>query len=396
VAPTLAFTNQRPVRRQSASPQISPTPILRLNLLGAPRVDGAADSAGTLQGQPLALLAVLACTGERGFPRDKLVALFWPEAAGDRAGHRLNQLAHSIRRRLGPADPITGTSELRLSPEHITCDLWDIAAARRRGDLEQAVELYAGPFLDGFFLPDNPDVERWLDNRRSALAREHGEILETLAVKARLGGDPRAAAAWWRRLAEHEPLSSRVTMHLMTALAASGDRAQALEWARAYEAQVRKELEAEPSPEVLALATKLKTAPRPSFAMGVLPIEVLEGGAEECRFAKGLTEELSSAAARLPGVRVVARTSLVALRQETADLREIGARLGLTAMLEGTVRTDGTRVRLSVRLVDVRDGCQMWAGRFEQQMPLGFEAEEALAREVVAAVGDAARASHRG
>ncbi|HEX2219077.1 MAG TPA: BTAD domain-containing putative transcriptional regulator [Gemmatimonadales bacterium] len=369
---------------------MAPPPPLRLRLLGTPGLEGPPGAAaGTLcHGQPLALLAVLACAGERGLPRDKLVALFWPEASADRAAHRLNQLTHSVRRRLGAADPIAGTGELRLDPERIACDLWDILAARRRGDLERAVEFYAGPLLDGFFLPDNPEVERWLEARRSALGREHGEMLEALAVQAELRGDTRAAAAWWHRLAEHEPLSSRVVMHLMTALAASGDRARALEQARAYEVQVREELEAEPNPEVLALATQLRTSPSRPVAIGVLPIEALDEGAEARRFAQGLTEELTSAAANLPAVRVAARSSLLAVRRESADLREVGARLGLTAMLEGTIRSAGPRVRLLVRLVDVRDGCQVWSGRFEREMPEGFEGQEALAGEVIAAIRD--------
>jgi serine/threonine-protein kinase len=289
---------------------------------------------------------------------------------------------------LGAADPISGTAELRLNPERIACDLWDIVAARRRGDLERAVELYAGPLLDGFFLPDNTEVERWLEARRSALAREHGEMLEALAVQAELRGDTRAAAAWWHRLAEHEPLSSRVVMHLMTALAASGDRARALEQARAYEVQVREELEAEPNPEVLALATQLRTSPSRPVAIGVLPIEALDEGSDAQRFAQGLTEELTSAAGNLPGVRVAARSSLLAIQRESADLRELGARLGLTAVLEGTVRSAGPRVRLLVRLVDVRDGCQLWSGRFEREMREGFEGQESLAGEVIEAIRD--------
>lgn len=363
---------------------------LRLRLLGTPGLDGV-DGGGArsvLPGQPLALLAVLACIGDRGIPRDKLIALFWPEIPTDRAAHRLNQLAHSVRRRLGSNDPITGTGDLRLDPQRVTCDLWELATARRTGELERAVELYAGPLLDGFFLPDSPEVERWLDARRSVVAREHGETLEALALQAELRGDARAAAAWWQRLSDHEPMSSRVVMHLMTSLAAAGDRARALERARAYEAEVREELEAEPNPEVLALATQLRASPPQPVSIGVLPVEPLDGGEGPRRFAQGLTEELISAVANLPGARVAARTSLMAIRQETADLREIGERLGLTALLEGTVRSDGARVRLLARLVDVRDGCQMWAGRFEREVLEGFEGEEAVARDVVEALGD--------
>jgi TolB-like protein len=372
-------------------------PFLRLRLLGTPGIDGQAGplSGAAAQGQPLALLALLACAGDRGVPRDKLLALLWPEAAADRGSHRLSQLAHSTRRALASPDLVVGSAELRLNPEQVACDLWDFAESRRNGDLSRAAALYGGPFLDGFFLPDSGEFEHWVESRRATLAREHQETIEALAVQSELRGDSRAAAEWWRRLAEHEPLSSRVTMHLMTALAAAGDRARALEQARVYQHQVRSELEAEPNPAVLALAAQLRqmspngpaasVAPR-FYAIGVLPLVSLEEGAEAERLACGLTEELTTAAAALPGVRVSARTSVAAICRITQDVREIGARLGLAAVLEGTIRESGGRVRLTVRLVNVSDGCHLWTKRYERERLDGFEAQDALAREVADAM----------
>ncbi|MDQ3138139.1 MAG: hypothetical protein M3Q93_11215 [Gemmatimonadota bacterium] len=372
-------------------------PSLRLRLLGTPGIEGPAgprSGAATL-GQPLALLAILGCAGERGIPRDKLLDLLWPEAPADRGSHRLSQLAHSARRALNCQDLIVGSAELRLNPEHATCDLWEFTESRRSGDLARAAALYGGPFLDGFYLPDAGEFERWTESRRSALAREYQETLEALAMQSELEGDPRAAAVWWRRLAEHEPLSSRVTMHLMNALAAAGDRASALEQARAYQSQMRSELEADPNPAILALATQLRRmtagapaetgAPR-SCAIGVLPLTALDDGPEAEQLARGLTEELTTAAAALPGVRVAARTSLAAMQRITQDVREVGARLGLVAVVEGTVRQAGGRVRLTVRLVTVSDGCLLWTERYERELPDGFEAQDALAREVADAI----------
>ena len=101
-------------------------PSFRLRLLGTPGITGAAGGpAGPLQGQALALLAVLACAGERGIARDKLLTLLWPESPASPASHRLSQLAHWIRRTLGSAGLITGTSDLRLDQGEIGCDLWE-------------------------------------------------------------------------------------------------------------------------------------------------------------------------------------------------------------------------------------------------------------------------------
>jgi TolB-like protein len=81
-------------------------------------------------------------------------------------------------------------------------------------------------------------------------------------------------------------------------------------------------------------------------------------------------------------VRVASRTAVTAARQETPDLRELGARLSLGGVLEGTVRVAGGRLRLSVRLVDVTDGCQRWVERWDIPEDDVSGGEEALAREV--------------
>lgn len=368
-------------------------PRLRLRLLGTPTIDAAADrlTGPATQGQALALLAILAWAGERGVAREKLLALLWPETTTGRASHRLSQLAHWARRGLDCSDLILGSADLRLNSARIGCDLWEFHGARRSGALDLAAELYAGPFLDGFFLPDSVEFERWLDSRRSALAREYVETLEALAVQAELRGDSRAATGWWRRLAEHEPLSSRVTMHLMTALAAAGERTRALEQAQTYQAQVRRELDSEPNPAVLALATELRRmAASPGaqpMAIGVLPLVPVEDTPEARALAQGLTEELTTAAATMKGLRVASRTSLVALHHAIEDVREIGSRLGLAAILEGSVRQSGGRMRLTVRLVNVSDGCQLWTGRYAREATEGFEGQDAMAREVIEAIG---------
>ncbi len=374
------------------------TPALRLTLLGTPGVDGPAGHAAgpAARGQPLALLAVLAIAGDRGISRDRLFALLWPDASSDRASHRLAQLAHSIRRSLDCNDLIAGAGELSLRPDRITCDLWEISAARQRGELEQAVSLYSGPLLDGFFLPDSLEFERWIESRRSALAREHAEALEALAVQAELRADALGAATWWSRLAQHEPLSSRVTMHLMTALAASGNRARALEHAAAYQTQLKTELEVDPNPAVLALAEQLRRRDQAErgIAIGVLPLTVLGGGQEAETLALGLTEELTTAATAIPGVRVASRGSMLAAQQSARDPREMALRLGLAAVLEGSVQTAGGRVRLVIRLVDGADGCQLWTDRYEREIVDGFATQDSLTRDVIATVSAKVRRPH--
>jgi TolB-like protein len=114
----------------------------------------------------------------------------------------------------------------------------------------------------------------------------------------------------------------------------------------------------------------------------VLPILALGDDPRVRALAEGLTEELMTALGEIAGVRVASRTAVTAARQETPDLRELGARLSLGGVLEGTVRVAGGRLRLSVRLVDVTDGCQRWVERWDVSEDEVSGGEEALAREV--------------
>ncbi len=365
------------------------TPQVRLRLLGTPGIGDAKRS--PTQGQALALLSVLASAADRGISREKLFALFWPEVAAYRASHRLRQLVHHVRS--GPAfgGLITGKAELRLDPERVTCDLWEFTDARRSGHFERAVGLYGGPFLDGFFLHDAIEFEHWSEGRRFALAREYHETLEALAVQAELRHDSVAAAGWWGRLAEHEPLSSGVTMHLMAALAATGHRARALERARLYQEQMRAKLDASPNPAVSALASELRgvtvdrlsdaAAPRP-LGLGVLPIDFWDGSPETKGLAHGLTEELTTAVSAVPGIQVASRIWMAGKHQGASDVRVIGERLGLDRLLEGSVRQAGGRMRVTVRLVNVGDGCQLWTQCYDRVVGDGVETVNALAMEV--------------
>jgi TolB-like protein len=114
-----------------------------------------------------------------------------------------------------------------------------------------------------------------------------------------------------------------------------------------------------------------------------LPLDAPDRTPEGQAMAQALTEELTTAAAAVPGLRVAARTMLAALQQPGVEVGEARARMGLAAVLEGSVRVGRGRVRLTVRLVDLGDGCQRWTGRFERELTDGFEAQDALVADVL-------------
>ena len=209
----------------------------------------------------LALLAVLAAAGERGTSRDRLLPLFWPEATQSKARHSLDQLLYALR---GSVDEsvFAGVNPLRLNPDVIESDVGAFRVAIERGDLEAAAATYRGPFLDGFYLSDAPEFERWVEDERFRLAGFHADALERLARTATADGRHEKAARWWKTLTEVEPLSSRSAAGLIRALVATEDHAAALQFAKRYEAMLALELGASIDPVIATLVSQVRAGAR--------------------------------------------------------------------------------------------------------------------------------------
>lgn len=235
--------------------------VIRINTLGGLSVrgeNGAPLTGAAAQPRRMAILALLARAGERGLSREKLLSLLWPDADDERGPRTLAQALYALRRDLGTEEAVVGSKELRLDPALASSDVSEFASAVARGEDERAVNLYHGPFLDGFHLAGVDEFSRWVERERAAIAVQHSHALESLAREARAGGDARAAVAWWRKLAAVEPLNARVTVGLMDSLAASGDRAGAIQHARVYELLVEQELDLPPDKDVIGFADRLR------------------------------------------------------------------------------------------------------------------------------------------
>ena len=126
-------------------------------------------------------------------------------------------------------------------------------------------------------------------------------------------------------------------------------------------------------------ATKSSASERSGLA--VLPFERL-GGTDDAYIAAGLTDELMGQLAEVPGLRVAARTTVRAYADSSLPPTQLGERLDVRALVEGSVQRLGDQVRVSTRLVDVRDGSTLWSQRYERQMRDLF----ALQREIGGAV----------
>jgi len=238
---------------------------IRLRTLGSLQLQGAeGDELRSLLAQPrrVALLVYLALATPRGLHRrDKLLALFWPEQDEPRARNALSQAVHFLRRTLG-AEAIVSRAdeELGVNQEMVWCDAIAFEAALDAGKAAEALELYRGALLEGFHVSDAaPEFGRWLDDERARLSRRHAQAVEETATAREAAGDFAGAVLWLRRLAAHDPFSSRVTLRLMRALAASGDPAAAIQQARVHKTLLREELQAPPDPQVTALVGELQS-----------------------------------------------------------------------------------------------------------------------------------------
>jgi DNA-binding SARP family transcriptional activator/TolB-like protein len=265
---------------------------ITVRTLGGVQVEG---PAGPVAGRAahrrrVALLALLAAARTGSLTREKIVGYLWPDSAPGKARHLLAQSLYVLRKELGEDAFVSSGDELSLNPEVVASDVAAFEAALRAGDARRAVELYRGPFLDGFYVDDSQPFEQWVDAERARLGLAYAGALERLGEAAGAAGEAEEAARWWRMAAAHDPCSSRVALRLMRALDAAGDRVSAIRHAEAHAATLREELEIEPDAEVAVLAARLRSdpgppspppAPVPASPVHTEAVTEMEGGVEE-------------------------------------------------------------------------------------------------------------------
>jgi len=147
-------------------------------------------------------------------------------------------------------------------------------------------------------------------------------------------------------------------------------------------------------PRVFALESELdawmragtRRPPDRPVSIAVLPFANLAGDAGGQRFGDGLAEDLIDALVRVPHLRVTARTSSFAFSRRGQDVREIGARLGAAWLVEGSVRRDGPRVRVSAQLVDAKSGFHAWSRSYDRQVTDAFAIQDEIARSIALAL----------
>ncbi len=148
-------------------------------------------------------------------------------------------------------------------------------------------------------------------------------------------------------------------------------------------------LEKDPSARFATMADVLRAlkpgaaAPaEPGPSVAVLPFQNLSADPDNEFFGDGLAEELLNVLTQIDGLRVAARTSSFSFKGKAIDIGEIGAKLHVATVLEGSVRRAGNRVRVTVQLIDVANGFQLWSERYDREMADIFDVQDEIARAI--------------
>ncbi|HEY0671710.1 MAG TPA: BTAD domain-containing putative transcriptional regulator [Longimicrobiales bacterium] len=412
----------------------------------------------------MALLIFLAAARPRGFhSRDTLLGLFWPEADDAAARNALRQALHYLRRSLGD-DALASRSDrdVGVDTTRIWCDAvaFDLAIEEKR--FSDALELYRGDFLPGFFVEEAPEIERWLDEERTARRREAVNAAWHLAGREEQNGHLRAAILFARKAVGLTPFDEEAVRRLVGLLDRAGEPAAAIEAFEEFERRLTAEYGITPAAETVEQIDAIRTrknpvpvrtataalsapvtlaalptvtsaapaaapvqarsiAPRRRIwpqlaaaamliivlisgawyassrraadpvveagrALAVLPFVNMSGDQENEYFSDGITEEILNALAQVEGLRVASRTSSFAFKGEKYDIRQIGEKLGVNAVLEGSVRRDEDRVKITAQLVNVADGMHIWSKSYNREVSDIFTVQEEIAHAITDAL----------
>ncbi len=412
-------------------------------------IDAAGREVKSLLTRPrrLALLAYLAAATPRGLHRrDSLLALFWPELDQEHARAALRQALHVVRDALGTDVIVTrGDEEVALDFDLMWCDVVAFDRAVAAEQFSEALDLYRGDLLEGFFIPDAGEFEHWQESERARLQQAAARGAQTLVKRCETEGDLSTAAEWARRAVRRSPHDEEPLRRLIALLDRLGDRAGAVEAYEDFAKRLAADLETEPAAETKALlaAVRARQSAAPvelsSAALGyarpptpeverrrtrhvvwplaiaaalvglvlsqpsdrrgrlwprsvtgqirslaVLPLTNLSGDSLESWYADGLTEALTTDLGRLRVVRVVSRDA--AARYKGKRLPDIARGLEVDAVVEGGLQVSGGRVRVDLRLVDAASGYQLWADRFEEPVDNRFALEDRSASGILSAL----------
>ena len=235
-------------------------------------VDGNPAPPELLWRKHLALLLYLARSPRQARSREHLTGMLWGDRTESAARHSLSEALRVIRRHMGQNDLELGVGQVRLSPEAVDLDVDRLEALCAKEEWEEASELVAGEFLEGFSVPDASGFEDWLAAERELWRGRGVEVLVRRAEALCRAGSAQQASGVAGRALTLDPTSEPALRTALRCLALAGDRAGALELFDRFSARLG-EIGVEPGEETLALVERVRRSRgrRPRAPRGACP-----------------------------------------------------------------------------------------------------------------------------
>ncbi|HEX6574431.1 MAG TPA: BTAD domain-containing putative transcriptional regulator [Gemmatimonadaceae bacterium] len=234
------------------------------------RSDSGEAITGVVSAQKLvALLAYLAVARPHGFHRrDTVVGLLWPDLTQERARAALRHSVYRIRTLLGSDAVVSrGDEDLGINPAILTCDAQKFDELIERGSPGEALDLYEGDLLPGFFLRGAPEYERWLDGERTRLKTTASKAACRLAVELASSGRNEDAARRARQALWISPDDEQVLRTAISVLAQTGDVSGAMREYDAFAKRLKEDYGSSPGSETQAVAARIRQREESPAAM---------------------------------------------------------------------------------------------------------------------------------
>ena len=324
------------------------------------------------------LLAYLALNAGRPLARDRLAGLLWGDRGESQARDSLRQSLAAIRQAFRQVDLDAIQSERESVSFNATGIEIDAVLFERLalqpGSQPQAASLFRGALLEGID-GMTPDFDAWLGPERERLASIAVRLVEQIAESA---APNETATCLARQLLARDPLCEPVYRALMRLHVVSGERATALKLYATCRDALKKELDATPDLQTETLyrdvltdrpaqtAPAEQTAPaadRPSLA--VLPFSNLSHDRDLDYLCEGLAEDIITGLGRFRLLFVIDRHSSSMIAKQESDIAQIGKRLGVAHLVQGSLQHQGDRVRITVRLLDAATRAQVWGEAYD-------------------------------
>jgi DNA-binding SARP family transcriptional activator len=390
---------------------MSTSTMLEIYLLGPFRVavDGkVVEEHRWSRRKPTLLVKLLALQPHHQLHREQVMELLWPELELEAASNNLHKAIHMARRALEPELQSAAGSHFILTkgqqialraPSKLWVDVeaFEQAASEAvRGEsvanYESALDLYRGDLLSEDLYED------WATSRREQLRAQHENLLMKLALFHQSRHEYERGIERYKELLACDSTKEEVHRQLMRLYVLTGDKQQALKQYQQCSETLRRELDAEPeratddlrrqilAGQVAPLSSSVKAVnaeqDQAITSLAILPLTNVSDDESAEYLSDGITESLINNLSQLPGLKVIARSTVFRFKGQQADPQEVGTTLGVRAVLTGRISHRAETLNIQTELVDVSDGTQLWGEQYRRDASDIFELQEEIAQEI--------------